>query len=105
MNRPGHFVACVLVAAAPLFALGGCGVPDQVDSQCANSSCTVHVHSGTSVDVKGIRLNVKEVSDDYVTLSSHGMSLQLSKKLDLKLGSHTLRLVQTGGGTAEIQIK
>ncbi|WP_344399008.1 hypothetical protein [Streptomyces longisporus] len=93
------------MAAAPLFALGGCGVPDQVDSQCANSSCTVHVHSGTSVDVKGIRLNVKEVSDDYVTLSSHGMSLQLSKKLDLKLGSHTLRLVQTGGGTAEIQIK
>ncbi|MFF4363753.1 hypothetical protein [Streptomyces sp. NPDC001604] len=104
MNRPGYFVACVL-AAAPLLALGGCGVPDQVDSRCANSSCTVHVHSGTSVDVQGIRLNVKEVSDDHVTLSSHGVSLQLSKKLDLKLGSHTLRLVQTGGETADIQIK
>ena len=63
------------------------------------------MRSGTSIKVENLKLDIKEVSDDHVTLSSHGVSLKLGKKLDLSLGSHRFHLVGTQGGTADIQIK
>ncbi|GGL91766.1 hypothetical protein GCM10010129_39410 [Streptomyces fumigatiscleroticus] len=105
MDRPGYLVAFVLAVAAPLLAVSGCGTPDQVDSSCTESLCSFHVRSGTSLNIDGLELNVEEVSDDYVTLSSHGMRLELGKKLDVRLGSHRIHLVGTGGGAADIQIR
>ncbi|MEU5535443.1 hypothetical protein [Streptomyces sp. NPDC020362] len=105
MRRSARAVACVLALVSPLLAVSGCGLPDQVDSRCEGSSCTVHVRSGTSIKVENLKLDIEEVSDDSVTLSSHGVSLKLGKKLDLSLGSHRIHLVGTQDGAADIQIK
>ncbi|MEV0372667.1 hypothetical protein AB0I10_23025 [Streptomyces sp. NPDC050636] len=104
MPRSAHVVASVLLLATPLLAVTGCA-PEDVDARCAGSSCTVHARSGTSIKIQNLELDIKEVSESYVKLSSHGVSLKLAKELDLRLGSHRLHLVGTEGGTADIQIK
>lgn len=104
MRHSARAVACVLVLAAPL-ALSGCGVPDSLDERCAGSSCTVHVHSGSSINLENLQLSVKEVSDSSVTLGSHGVSVKVGKNLDLKFGGHRFHLVAAKSGTADIQIR
>lgn len=104
MPRSARVVACLLVLASPMLAVTGCA-PEDADARCAKSSCTVHARSGTSIKVQNLALDVKEVSDSYVKLSSHGVSLKLAKELDLHLGSHRLHLVGTQDGTANIEIE
>ncbi|MGK5639576.1 hypothetical protein ACSNOK_14890 [Streptomyces sp. URMC 126] len=103
MSRTARAVACVAALALPLAAVAGCG-PDDVDARCAKDSCTLHARSGTSIEIGHLALDVKEVSDSYVKLGSHGVSLKLVKGLDLRLGSHRLHLAGTEGGTADIEV-
>lgn len=103
MNRFGYVVACVLTISAVL-AISGCDVPDQVDSGCEDSSCTVHVRSGTELHFKNLKLDVEDVSDHTVTLGSHGVHLKLSKNFDLRLGGHGLHLVAANDDSADIEI-
>ncbi|MFF1463801.1 hypothetical protein [Streptomyces sp. NPDC058330] len=79
--------------------------PDQVDARCAESACALHARSGTSIAIQNLELDVREVSESYVKLSSHGVSLKLTRNLDLRLGSHRLHLVGTEGGTADIEVR
>ncbi|MFI6091321.1 hypothetical protein [Streptomyces sp. NPDC051218] len=104
MPRSARAVAYVLVLASPLLVMTGC-TPEEADAHCGKGSCTVHARSGTSIEVQNLALDVKEVSESYVKLSSHGVSLKLAKELDLHLGSHRLHLVGTQDGTANIRIE
>jgi len=104
MRRSARAVACVLVVAVAL-GVGGCGVPDSVDSRCGDESCTVRVHSGSSINLENLKLNVTEVSDSSVTLGSHGISVKVGKDLDLRFGGHRFHLVASSDGTADLQIE
>jgi hypothetical protein len=104
LRHPARAIACVLVLATAL-AVSGCGVPDRVDSRCAGESCTVHVHSGSSIDLENLKLSVTEVGDSSVTLGSHGVSVKVSKDLDLRFAGHRFHLVAASNGTAELQIE
>jgi hypothetical protein len=104
MRHSARAVACVLVLATAL-AVSGCGVPDSVDSRCAKDSCTVHVHSGSSINLENLKLSVTEVGDSSVTFGSHGVSMKVDKNLDLRFGGHRFHLVSTRNGTADLQIK
>ncbi|MFH9426326.1 hypothetical protein [Streptomyces sp. NPDC017529] len=104
MPRSARVAASVLVLALPLLAVAGCA-PDDIDARCEGGACTIHARSGTSIKIQNLELEVKEVSESHVRLSSHGVSLKLSKELDLRFGSHRLHLVGTEGGTADIEIE
>lgn len=104
MRHSARAVACVLVLS-PALAVSGCGVPDSADSRCAKESCTIHVHSGMSIELENLRLSVKEVDDSSVTFGSHGVSLKVSKGLDLRFGGHRIHLVASSDGTADLRIE
>ncbi|MFJ2707522.1 hypothetical protein ACIO3R_30570 [Streptomyces sp. NPDC087428] len=104
MSRSARLVTSLLVLAFPLLAMTACA-PDKVDARCAEGTCTLHARSGTSIAIQNLELDIEEVSETYVKLSSHGVSLKLAKKLDLRVGGHRLHLVGTQGGTADIEVE
>jgi hypothetical protein len=104
-NRKLTNMAMVGVVLALSVTAAACGLPDHTDLDCKQHACHVDLESGKSVTINGQTFAVKNLSNNSVTLDSHGFSLTLGLGTEVTLGKYHLRLGQTDGGGATLEIK
>jgi hypothetical protein len=97
-----------IAASLALFAgavtlVSGCDA-DGVGLDCGKSTCHVAIHSGDSIRIGNLVFFVAHVDSDYVTLSSHAMTVKVEKDLDVTIGRYHLHLAGASKGAASLDV-
>ncbi|WP_329572822.1 hypothetical protein [Kitasatospora sp. NBC_01266] len=94
----------LMVSILLLSVVSACDVPDHVGLGCKQSTCHLNLESGKSVTIGGQTFAVDHLSDDSVTLDSHGISLTVHTGVDVTFGRYHLKFNRSDSGSAALDV-